>query len=338
MTDYLLLFPILVSFFVTLFLVPYWIRKAWQIGLVWDDMNKAKKRKVAGSGGIAAILGFISGGLITIAYKVFFIDGAEANLVQTFALISVILILAGVGLIDDLIGWQHGGLSKRSRMVLILFAAIPLVVINAGRSIVNVPLWGNVDLGLLYPLVFIPLGIVGASTTFNFLAGLNGLEAGQGVILLAGMSLVAYFTGSTWLALIGLCMIFSLLAFLIYNYYPAQVFPGDSLTYCVGCLIATIAILGNFEKIAVFLFIPLGIETILKLRGGLEKHSFGKPNKDASLSLKYDKIYSLNHLAIYLLNKCGVKPTEKRVVWAIWLFEAIWVALVLFIFREGIFR
>lgn len=87
-----------------------------------------------------------------------------------------------------------------------------------------------------------------------------------------------------------------------------------------------------------FLFIPLGIETILKLRGGLEKHSFGKPNKDASLSLKYDKIYSLNHLAIYLLNKCGVKPTEKRVVWAIWLFEAIWVALVLFIFREGIFR
>ncbi|HIF03136.1 MAG TPA: glycosyl transferase family 4, partial [Nitrospinaceae bacterium] len=33
----------------------------------------------------------------------------------------------------------------------------------------------------------IPLGIVGAATTFNFLAGFNGLETGQGILIFSGL-------------------------------------------------------------------------------------------------------------------------------------------------------
>jgi len=337
MTNSILLIPVLVSFFATLFTIPYWIKKAKEIGLTWPDINKSPGKKVSGSGGIMAMLGFAIGVLLYIAYKVFYLHSKNDSLVEILSLLTVVLMLTGLGFIDDLLGWRKGGLSIRSRLVLVLLAAIPLVVINAGKSQMVFPFFGLVEFGILYPLVLIPLGIVGATTTYNFLAGFNGLEAGQGVIILSALAVVSYFTGSAWLSIIALCMISALLAFLVYNFDPALVFPGDSLTYAVGGLIAIIAILGNFEKIAVFFFIPYILETGLKLRGGLKKHSFGKPKKDGSLDLKYDKVYSLNHLAIYLMKRFGARPTEKKVVFWIWAFQAIMVALGLWLFREGIF-
>ena len=67
---------------------------------------------------------------------------------------------------------------------------------------------------------------------------------------------------------------------------------------------------GNFEKIALFFFIPFIIEVILKSRGKLIKSSFGKPEKDGSLSLAYEKLYGLTHVSIYLLKKIGIKSVN----------------------------
>lgn len=336
MTDYLLTIPLILSFLITLFLIPFWIRKAKQIGLIWDDMNKPRGGKVAGSGGLIAVLGFVIGLLLFIAYRVFILR-SSAYLVEIIAVLSVVLILAGIGLIDDLFGWQHGGLSRRSRIIMALFAAIPMVVINAGDKLISIPFVGQVSIGLIYPLLLVPIGIIGATTTFNFLAGFNGLEAGQGILILSALSIVALFTGNSWLSVIGFSMVLALFAFLFFNFCPAKVFPGDSLTYAVGGLIAVMAILGNFEKIAVFIFIPYIIETILKCRGGLKMHSFGKPMKDGSLELKYDKIYGLTHLSIWIMKKLGVKPTEKRVVYLIWAFQLVIIAVAFIIFKNGIF-
>jgi UDP-N-acetylglucosamine--dolichyl-phosphate N-acetylglucosaminephosphotransferase len=221
--------------------------------------------------------------------------------------------------------------------MLIALASVPLIVINAGHDAMNFPFLGEISFGIIYPLVIIPLGIIGATTTFNFLAGFNGLEAGLGIILLSGLSIVAFFTGSSWLAVIGLCMIAALAAFFMYNKFPAQVFPGDILTYVIGGLVAIMAILGNFEKVAVFFFIPYIIETFLKARGQLLKQSFGLPQKDGSLELRYPKVYGLTHFSIYIMRKFGVKATERRVVYALWTFQALVIVLGLWIFREGIF-
>ena len=267
MVQSILFIPLLASFFITLFLIPYWIKKMHQIGLEWEDMNKISGKKVAGSGGIIVVGSFIVGVLIYIAYIIFFLKSHDSHLIEILALLNVVLLLAGVGFIDDLFGWQHGGLSRRTRLILILFSSIPLIAINAGKSEMSFLFFWTLNLGILYPLIIIPIGIIGATTTFNILAGYNGLEAGQGIILLSAFGLIAFFTGNSWLTVIALCMILSLIAFLFYNYSPAKVFPGDSLTYAIGGLLAIIAILGNFEKIAVFFFIPYGIEAVLKIRG-----------------------------------------------------------------------
>lgn len=323
-------------FLIGILFMPFWIRKARQIDLLWEDMNKFKSEKVAGSGGIIVVFSFIVGVFSFIAFRVFYLKSQD-NLVEILALLLVIILVSGIGLIDDLLGWRRGGLSRRSRLALVLLAAIPLIAINAGKSMIGLPFIGEIDLGMLYPLIVIPIGIVGATTTFNFLAGFNGLEAGQGIILLTGFSIVSYFLDASWLAVIGICMIAALFSLLLFNFYPAKVFPGDTLTYAIGSLIAMMAILGNFEKIAVFFFIPYIIEVVLKSRGGLIKQSFGKPNKDGTLGLKYDKIYGLEHLSIYLMEKLSIKPTEKRVIYSIWTFQIIIIILGLIIFRKGIF-
>ena len=112
--------------------------------------------------------------------------------------------------------------------------------------------------------------------------------------------------------------------FYIFNKVPAKVFPGDIVTYSIGALIAGMAILGNFEKIAFVVFIPYIIEVILKSRGRLEKHSFGKPRKEGTLEMPYDKIYGLEHLAIKILGKGA---TEKKVTYLIHAFQILFILI-----------
>ncbi len=333
--DYRLIIPILISFFVALFLLPRWIERAKKFGLVGTDMNKYKGNGVAEAGGIVVVTGFVLGILFYVAIETFYIK-STIHLIEIFALLSSILMLSLIGLIDGLLGWKVG-LTKRFRIFACVLAAIPLIVINAGQDSITLPFLGLVNLGLIYPIILVPLGIAATSTTFNFLAGFNGLEAGQGIIIIGALSMVAYFTGNSWLALIGLCMIVALFAFLFYNFFPARVFPGDVLTYPLGGLIAIMAILGNFEKIAVFFFIPNIIEVVLKGSGKFVKQSFGKPMKDGSLELRYNKIYGLEHLSIYIMKKIGISPTEKRVVYSIWAFQIVIVLLGFMIFKKGIF-
>jgi len=334
--EYILLAPILVSFFLVLAMMPFWIRKARSMGLIGKDINKYSKLEVAEGGGIIVLAGFIIGVLIYVAIRTFVFRQADSVNLETFVLISSILMVGFIGIIDSLLaassnssdshhekGWRKG-IGNRYRILFCVFAAVPLMVINAGSSFMNVPFFGVVNFGIIYPLFLIPLGIVATTTTYNFLAGYNGLEAGQGILVIGFLSFVAYASGSSWLAIVGLSMVASLIGFYIFNKAPAKVFPSDVLTYPLGALIAIMAILGNFEKIALVVFIPYIIEVILKVRGGLKKQSFGKPRKDGTLGMPYDKIYGLEHLAIKILGKGA---TEKKVTYLIHAFQILFILL-----------
>jgi UDP-N-acetylglucosamine--dolichyl-phosphate N-acetylglucosaminephosphotransferase len=330
----ILIIPFLISFFISLFTLPFWIKKSKVIGLIWEDMNKpGHPKNVAGSGGLITLFGFIFGVLSYIAIKTFILK-TDLTTIEIFASMTTILIAGIVGLVDDILGWTHGGLSAKVRIILLFFAAIPLMVINSGESIMM-----GIEFGMLYPLVFIPLGVIGASATFNFVAGYNGLESTQGILLLSALAITTYLTGNSWLSVICLCMIVCLIAFLVYNWYPSKIFPGNVLTYSVGALIATTAILGNIEKIAVFFFIPYILETGLKIRGKLKNQCFGKVNEDKSLDLPYDKFYSLTHISIFLLKriKKNKKAYEKEVVFVVGLFQILIIILGFILFRGIVF-
>lgn len=325
--DYILLIAIVVSFLLTLVVLPRWIKKTKEIGLVWEDMNKFNHPKnIAASGGIVVVMAFILSVLTYVFIKTFIYERTPHE-VEIFALLAVILILSLIGLTDDLLGWKKGGLSARARIILAVMASIPLVVINAGTSTINLPFIGIINFGIFFPLVILPLSIGFVSTTYNFLAGFNGLETGMGILIISFLSFVAYVTGSPWLAVIGLCMVASLIVFLAYNWTPAKVFPGDILTYSLGALIVGMAVLGDFEKVAIIVFIPYLIEVVLKARGGFQKHSFAKPTKDSGLKLKYNKIYGLTHFSIWFLSKFKKRVAEQDVVYMIYAIEIVFILL-----------
>lgn len=340
--ELILLLPILLSFLLTVIFLPKWIQKCKQSGLLWEDMNKyMHPRNVAASGGIVVVFAFLIGVLSYIAIGTFITNIPSTSVIEILSLLGVILILALIGLVDDFLGWKHGGLSWRFRIFLAFVAAIPLVVINAGEHIISLPFLGRIELGLLYPLVLIPIGIAGATTTYNFLAGFNGLEAGQGIIILSFLSFISYLTNNNGIAIIGLIMVASVIVFYLYNKNPAKVFPGDIMTWAIGSLIAGMAILGNFERIAVFVFIPYIIEFFLKVRGGFSpaKQSFGIPNKDNSLEIPYNgKIYGLTHFSIWMLKKFKKRVYESDVVYLIISFQIIICLLALVIFRGSLFK
>lgn len=303
-----------------------WIRKALAIGLVGPDMNKPERQKVAEMGGICVVFGFVLGSLVYMGLQTFYLDSSTYT--PVLAALCTVLMAGIIGIMDDLLGWK-AGLRQWIKPIFMLFAAMPMMVINAGQSTMELPLLGHVDWGILYPLAIVPIGIVGASNAYNMIAGYNGLEAGMGVIILSTLGYVGLVVVKTDAAALSLIMVGALLSFLYYNWYPARVFPGDTMTYSVGALIACVAILGNMERIAVILFIPYAVDFIFQSRGGFIREAFARVNVDGSLEQPNKCIYHLTHLALAVLRRVKGKVYERDVVLFVWGIEMVVVGLSL---------
>jgi len=275
---------------------------------------------VAEMGGIVVVFSIVAAILVYVVFDTFYYSNVEP-IKEVLAVVASILIAAIIGMIDDMLGWRIG-LSHKEKVLLTFMIPVPLVVVNAGQSVMTFPFLGRLDIGLLYPLFIVPIAIIGASNSFNMLAGYNGLEAGMGVVIISTLGFLAYVTGDTTATVIAVTAVAALLAFLFYNRYPARVFPGDTMTYPVGAIVAIVAIVGNIERYAVTIYILYYIEFILKARGKLKAQSYAKLLEDGSLAVR-DKVYSIPHAAILLLRKIKGRAYEYEVVLAVLVFQAV---------------
>ncbi|MAH48159.1 hypothetical protein CMI37_20215 [Candidatus Pacearchaeota archaeon] len=333
--NFILPLCIAVSFLIAIYITPWSIKYLRNIGLVVKDQNKKDKPMIPISGGMAVLSGFFIGMMLYIFLQTFLPDGYAINdkalIYLLSALISIIMITF-VGFIDDLMVKSDkegsNGLKQWQKPLLTLTAAIPLVVVNAGVSTLVIPFFGRMDLGLIYPLILIPIGVVGAANMVNMLAGFNGLETGMGLIYVGMFTLYAYVQGGSFIIerlvvlVVGALIFAALLAFYLFNKFPAKIFPGDSLTYLLGGTLTTMAIIGNFEKAALIMSIPFFIEFILKARGKFQKQSYGY-FENGKLKSHYKKIYSLPHI----LTRTG-KFSEKQVVCTFILMELFFSSLI----------
>lgn len=322
------------SFVLTFLGVKRWISVAKSRGIVARDMNKPGKIMVPECGGIPVIFSISTSFLAYIFLKTFYWRNPEG--VTTFIATILTLVLAGfVGFIDDVLGWKKG-ISQLKKPLLTLPIAIPLAVINAGTSTMMFPLIGQVDLGLLYPLLIVPLGIIGATNAFNLFAGYNGLEAGMGALIFFFLGLKAISIGNSYAQIIAFVSLSSLLAFLYFNWYPARVFPGNSFTYGIGALIACTAIVGNMEKLALYLFLFYFLDFALYLKGRFldrlgDVQAFARPKEDFTLELPYEKPNDLTHYAIIFLKRIKGSAREEEVVLLILFAQFILGASLVFI-------
>mgnify|MGYP001600444346 FL=1 len=103
----ILIIPVLLSFLVTLFTLPIWIRMAKKVGLVGKDIHKIDKREVAEAGGIVVLFAFIFGVLLYVAIKTFILK-TNITTTEIFALLTTVLIAGMVGFVDVILGWKIG--------------------------------------------------------------------------------------------------------------------------------------------------------------------------------------------------------------------------------------
>ena len=315
----------IISFLVVLYLTPWLIKYLKKIGLTVKDQNKKDKPLVPISGGIAVMAGLFMGIMTYLFFQTFYFHYKYPT-VYLFAGLTTIMMITLVGFVDDLLIKSKdasSGLKQWQKPLLTLTAAIPLMVINAGATAMWIPFIGRIDFGLIYPLILIPIGVIGAANMVNILAGINGLETGMGIIYTGMLGLYAYVNKSETAALIALLIFSALIAFYIYNKYPAKILPGDSLTYLLGGSIAVIAIIGNIEKAAIIASIPFFIEFILKWRSKFKAKSYGYYYKGNVKSYHNNKIYSL----IHLLTRKGTH-TEKQITTFFIVLELIFCLLI----------
>lgn len=118
--------------------------------------------------------------------------------------------------------------------------------------------------GIFY-YVYMGMLAVFATNAINIYAGINGLEAGQSVviaiaILTANVYELSLGAGASsphlFSAMLSLVFIASTVGLLWHNTYPARVFVGDTYCYFAGMTFAVMGILGHFSKTLLLFFLP----------------------------------------------------------------------------------
>lgn len=247
-----------------LFGVPYIdMLKKKMIGQYVKELapeSHAKKQGTPTTGGVFIIAAIIMASVTTLLL---------AQKMTTIALITIITLVfyAFAGFQDDYIKIKdksNDGLTARGKLfrqiAIALLPTLFLITTNPNATIFSIGSF-VVDLKWLYPL-FSVLVITGASNAYNLTDGLDGLAAGCGVPTFIACSIIALLSGEMEIAIISATVAGALLGFLKFNKPKAEVFMGDVGSLAIGGLLGTIAILGKFEFLLIFVSAIFIIETL----------------------------------------------------------------------------
>ena len=259
----------LISGFVVAWLTtPLIIRKCREVGLVDIDLHKPQRPEVAKLGGLAIMIGFLSSITVTGFFGLDPLNG-----------IAVLLsgALGGMlGLMDDLFK-----LDKRVLVVGSALAGMPMVAFRAGSTVIYATPWGPVDLGWVF-WILVPLGFAYLMNAVNIYAGFNGLEAGLGLVTSGSLAICAAIYNS-WISAVALAGLSgALLAFLRWNAYPAETFPGNVGTYLVGAVVAASVVAGTIKAAGFIASLPYFVNFLIRLRRGF-KWTVGSLSEDGLL-------------------------------------------------------
>ena len=237
MSSYII--ALFITFTVAVISTPFIKRLANKIG-AHDQPNKRKVHStvIPSLGGLSIVLGTVVGYLYlspTLDYIPYIIIGA--------------FIMVTIGILDDL--YNIAPALKFSGQIL-----AALIVVYSGLKIefLNLPFDGHIDLGILGYL-FTIIWIVAITNTINLIDGLDGLAAGVSVIALFSILIVASLNNQFIIVSLSVILIGSILGFLVFNFYPAKIFMGDTGSLFLGYCISIISIIGLLKSVTMFTFI-----------------------------------------------------------------------------------
>ncbi|HEY8854432.1 MAG TPA: phospho-N-acetylmuramoyl-pentapeptide-transferase [Candidatus Dormibacteraeota bacterium] len=224
-----------VAFVLSAVLYPLLIRalRRWKSGQVIQTELPESHQKKAGTptgGGILFVaLGIVAGVLATIA--------GHAG-----ALPAVAGLVAGglIGFADDRNKLQVGtrGIPARLKFPIQILLAVPVAWLATVQGASH-QLFLPVTPWLIFPLAVV--AIVGTANAVNLTDGMDGLAGGLSAIAFAAIVLLMPGAPAGEKA-VAMTLCGALVAFLIFNRYPARVFMGDTGSLAIGFALAAMAV------------------------------------------------------------------------------------------------
>ena len=254
-----------VSFITGRLLIPALLRmKAGQSiredGPVWHN----KKQGTPTMGGLIFIAG-ITVSCLTV--------GIGQMLEGRFGHISVLafaLVFSAIGFFDDYVKVskkQNLGLKAKQKFALQLFVAIGFVVVMhiAGNltTSIYVPFFNYIFViptPLLY--IFAAFVIVGTVNSVNITDGADGLATGVTIPVAICIVALALYYGHYTVGIFSAALLGGLVAFLIFNFYPAKIFMGDTGSLFLGGAVCALAFAMNVPLVLVILGFVYFIEAL----------------------------------------------------------------------------
>lgn len=228
------------SFAVVVLSMPALIKVAQLKGLIDspDDSRKLHKRSVPTIGGILIFAGTL------FAYFLWY---PFSNITEYMHLIRAIndfkyigasmLILFFIGVKDDIIGTAA---TKKLvghlivAFILVLMADIRITGMRGIFGIHEIPYWASVFLSIFTYTVIV--------NAFNLIDGVDGLAGGVGVIACVAFGVWFFIAGGIEMSILAFALAGSLMGFLVFNFWPAKIFMGDSGSLTIGLIISVLSI------------------------------------------------------------------------------------------------
>jgi len=249
-----LIFPAVVScvvaFLIVYLLTPPLIKFLQKRNYTVKDVNKKENVMVSRPGGISIIAGIIASEIILYAFL-------QMNEILAIIITSSLAFI--IGYVDD--RKVMGGWFKPLALII---AATPIILLGAYDSDLAFPLFGEVQIPVLY-LGIIILMIPITGNTINSIDVLNGVASGFMTIASFSLSIALFILQNYEMAIISLPLGLVSLAFYKYHKIPSKIFPGDSGALTLGAMYGTIAIVGQVEIIAAVALLPAVINSFLFL-------------------------------------------------------------------------
>jgi UDP-GlcNAc:undecaprenyl-phosphate/decaprenyl-phosphate GlcNAc-1-phosphate transferase len=211
------------AFLITFFSIPVIIEVAKDKKLYDEpDERKVHKMVIPTLGGLGIFAGFIIATLMGA-------PSSMAAILQYF--VAAIMVIFFLGIKDDIL------ILSASKKFIGQLVAAGIVIKFGGIQITN--MYGFLGVHELPQTVSVLLTlftIVVITNSFNLIDGVDGLAGSLG--LLTSLLFGIYFakTGQFLYAVMALSLAGSLVAFLIYNFYPAKIFMGDTGSLLIGLL------------------------------------------------------------------------------------------------------
>ena len=193
-------------------------------------------------GGICFIMAILA--VMTVVSVISATKGGANELIPLALALGLATLNGMIGFFDDytkLIKKQNEGFSAKQKILIQSLVAIVYLVAMALTDNINTSLHipftsVSLELGIFY-YVFAFILIIGFVNSVNLTDGIDGLASSVTLVVGIFFSVVAFTTDHRILALIGAGIIGATAGFLMYNFYPARVFMGDTGSLFLGGLV-----------------------------------------------------------------------------------------------------